>query len=109
MVVSTGRGGLIAVYTFGCLLASDFSTGRYFHDERYYQDHGWPKLTAFLIAAAVTWSLSIKRHGEISATSPNPPLKDGFLRTEDALFFIQARYWPLILCALGVVFYFYKA
>jgi hypothetical protein len=73
MVVSTGTGGLIAVYTFGCLLASDFSTGRYFPDERYYQD------------------------------------QDGFLRTEDALFFIQARYWRLILCALGVVFYFYKA
>ncbi len=108
MVISSGRGGLIAVYTFGFLLASDFATGRYFRDERYYQNHGWPKLAAFIAAAAITWSLSIKRRGEISAASPNPPLKDGFLGTEDALFFIQARYWPLILCGLGVIFYFYK-
>ena len=68
MVIASGRGGLIAVYTFGFLLATDFTTGRYFHDGRYYGDHGWPKLAALLVAAAVTWSLTVKRHGELSAT-----------------------------------------
>jgi hypothetical protein len=107
MIVWSGRGGIIAAIVVGSLLATDFLTGKYFHDAAYYEQHGWPKLAAFLIGASITWVLSIPRERALSASNPEP-IKVSFLRTQDTLFWIPARFWPLVLCGLGVVFYFYR-
>lgn len=106
MFIYRGRGILIAGVTFGCLLATEFATRLRFHDDRYYQEHGWPKLVGFFIAAGVVASLSGFTLGSLSEM--NPPPKTSMFRKDDELFFIPAQYWPPILCLLGIGFYFVR-
>ena len=107
MIAYRGRGGLIALIAFGCLVLSEFLTNRYFHDDRFYATHGWPKLVGFLAAAAIVWRLSLNL-GEDAVPSIREEERQAFFRSSDDFFFVGARYWPAILCVLGVVFYFYR-
>jgi hypothetical protein len=106
MIVWRGRGILVAAITLGCLVATELLTRLFLHDNAYYQQHGWPKLVGFLIAAGLIWWLS-EREGD----DPNGVHSAGtepFLRQQDTLFHISVRYWPRILCVLGIVFYFVR-
>lgn len=111
LLISRGRGALVAVIAFGSLLASDFLTARYFSDEKYYQEHGWPKLTGFVAAAVIVKLLSPRGSSDEYLHYPldrtHSPERRKLFRKEDSLFLIPVRYWPLILCTLGVVFYYY--
>jgi hypothetical protein len=97
-----GQGYLVPIITFGCLLLSDWLTTVLFGDKDFYADHGWPKLTAFLVAAALVFGIDrlldsgVKYDDEIAS-----PTKD-----HDTFFFLPVRYWPLILCGLGILFFF---
>ena len=122
MIVWRGRGIVIALIAFGCSLAAELFTRARFHDDNYYQQHSWPILVAFCVSAMIVGFLA-------SPYTPPPdvPLKDwldapsapapavepekprfriAFFRPTDSLSFIPARFWPLILCAMGVLFYF---
>jgi hypothetical protein len=105
-IIWSGRGILVPILTFLCLLLSDAITAAYFHDKDYYAAHGWPKLVGFLVAAGLVW---------IFAPRPAPKETDPDLLpyeqltppdNEDAFFFVPMRYWPVILSVLGVIFYF---
>src|SRR5215469_13358854 len=65
MIVWHGRGAIVAAVAFGCLLVSELICRAYFHDDKYYQQHGWPKLAAFLVAAGVGWLLQRDEHAEV--------------------------------------------
>ncbi len=124
MIIHRGRGGLIALITFLCLLAAEAFTRIHFHDDSYYQQHPWPKLVACLAAAALVWWLSprtekapvaphfdrsfLVSHSQESPITETEPsaFKLTLFRDYDSLFFIPVKYWPLLLCALGVVLYF---
>lgn len=106
MIIWNGRGFLIAVIGFGSLVVMELFTRAWFHDDTYYQKHGWPMLLGFLAAASVIWLLAPSRKDELDAQSnQDSPVKETLLREQDRLFFISARHWPLILAALGVVCY----
>ena len=131
MLIHRGRGGLIALIAFLCPVVLELVTSAQFHNDHYFQQHGWPRLTGFLLAAAIVWWLSPRtvRHRphpqqqdwlvSSSSTVPGPtssgltgssdgaersPFRPRIFRPTDSLFFIPARFWPLILCALGVLF-----
>jgi hypothetical protein len=108
MVIRRGRGVLVAVIAFGCLIATEFFTRGWFHDDTYYQQHGWPKLLGFLIAAVIVWLLLGRRSEEHAGTVVQATSNAAVLRREDQLFFISVQHWPLILCLLGAVFYFVR-
>jgi hypothetical protein len=109
MIVWRRKGFVIAVVTFGCLFASDGLTARHFQDHNFYATHGWPKLTGFLVAAAIVWALSYRRKkDETLGIQEDETPRHPFLEDEDSLFFIPARYWPGILGALGVLFFFIR-
>lgn len=123
MIIFRGRGIVVAGIAVACLLAAEVYTRARFHDDNYYQQHGWPKLAAFALAALVTWWLSPQpgtspqalQSPETGISTPslmNTPtaperssFRVGFFRPQDSLFFVPVRFWPLILCALGVLFY----
>jgi hypothetical protein len=96
MIVWRGRGVLVAVIAFVRLLLTELITRQVFHDNSYYQGHGWPKLLAFLCAAGLIWLL-LRR-----------PSGSAVFRQDDALFHIRIKHWPLILSLLGIVFYFVR-
>lgn len=111
LLISRGRGVLVGVIAFGSLLTTEFLTNRHFHDESYYQKHGWPKLTGFAVAAAIVRLLSPRVNFNESVSYPisgtRPPDRRSLFRKEDSLFLVPVRYWPWILCALGFAFYYY--
>ena len=106
MIVWRGRGYWIALIAFGCLLLSDWLTGIRFHNTEYYAQHGWPKLAAFFLAAVIVWPLALRREDEV--INGEQLYKESFFGPQDTLFFVPARYWPLILAGLGCIFYFVR-
>lgn len=106
MIIWHGRGFLIAIVGFGCLVVMELFTRAWFHDDTYYQKHGWPMLVAFLVAAGLIRLLAPSGVTEVCPeSSQDSPAKTSVLRDQDRLFFISARHWPLILGTLGVVCY----
>ena len=107
MIVWRGRGIFVAIITFVCLLVTELLTRFFFHTHTYYQQYGWPKLAGFLVAAALVWSLSQRKRDDLSGIQN--AIREPLLREQDTLFHISVRYWPRILCVLGVVFYFVRS
>jgi len=106
MIIWRGKGILIALIAFGCLLLAEYATRSAFHDDRYYQTHGWPKLAAMWLAAGLVFALQSKLGGGPPRVLVDKETgKEISLPARDALFFIPVRYWPPILAALGVAFF----
>lgn len=106
MIVWHGRGFVVAIITFACLLSAELVTRYLYHDNTYYQRQGWPKLVAFLVAAGLVWRLSRREDGDyamVQLTGRGP-----LLREQDTLFHISVKYWPGILCLLAIVFFFVR-
>jgi len=106
MIVWHGRGAIVAAVAFGSLVVSELVC-RAFRDDSYYQQHGWPKLAGFLVAAGAVWLLQ-RQQAEAHEAANCQIRKEPILRPGDSLFFVPVRFWPLILCGLGVVFYFVR-
>ena len=123
MFIHSGRGGLIALITFVCLVAAEVYTRLHYHSNDYFQEHSWPKALACLAAAALVWWLSphsekhsadprfektwlVSHSQELPIAESEPPFfKLTFFRKQDSLFFIPVRLWPWLLCVLGAVLY----
>jgi hypothetical protein len=106
LIASQGRGILAAVIAGGCLLATELCTRACFHDDKYYQQHGWPKLVGFLVAAGLVWGMLPRRESGLSAGGAMRTRESGgVFQEQDQLLLVPVRYWPAILCALGIVFY----
>ncbi len=107
MIIWTGLGFLVAVITFGCCFAAECLVERAFHDDRYYQAHGWPKLVAFVVAAAVVGVVGRylrRRQGRVLI---DPKTGDEVIvGRQHTFFFIPVEYWPPILLILGIIFLF---
>lgn len=107
MIVWRGRGIVIALIAFACLVFAELFTRSMFVDRRYYQVHGWPKLAGFWLAAALVYSLrSWLGGGRESWSVDSETGKEMKHSEEDSLFHVRVRFWPLILVGLGVVFFF---
>src|SRR5262245_61144370 len=57
MIIWSGLGFLVPVIAFLQLFLTEAAVEGMLRDDTYYQTHGWPKLVAFLIAAAIIWPL----------------------------------------------------
>jgi hypothetical protein len=108
IVVAKGRGFIIAIIAAGYMLLSDFVTSAHFHDNNYYAQHRWPKLSAFFAAACTVWWMTHWREDEVLAGTYQTTARQSILRERDSLFFISAKYWPGILLALGIASYFVR-
>jgi hypothetical protein len=106
MIIWRGRGIVIALIAFGCLLFTELATETTFSDADYYQTHGWPKLAALWLAALIVYQMlpwfevQRTRFGYIPGQPEVVP--------QSELFFVPARFWPQVLIALGVVLLFVK-
>lgn len=109
MIVWRGRGGVIALIAFGCLLLTELTTRSAFSEPNYYQNHGWPKLVGFWIAAGIVYALkSWLGVGDVRTLVDKGTGKEIRASSEGQLFFIPARYWPVVLLVCGVAFYFVR-
>jgi hypothetical protein len=107
MIIWRGKGIVIALIAFGCLVFTEIFTRSMFGDERYYQTHGWPKLVGFWVAAGLIYALRSWLGGGQERTLIDKATGEEIkMSSESALFFIPARFWPSILLGLGIVFLF---
>ena len=103
MLIWRGKGFLIALIAFGGLLISELGT-RAVWDKDYYASHGWPKLVGFWIGALVIYALrSWLGVGRTQTLVDKGTGREVVLNQEATLFFIPARFWPVILAAIGIV------
>jgi hypothetical protein len=109
MIISfRGRGWVVGIITVVCLLLSDLLTSIRFRDSNYYGRNGRPKLVAFWVAAGIVrWMLPRAEEdvplGRQEVSGQNP-----VLRERDSFLLLPVKYWPLVLLALGVGFYFVR-
>ena len=107
MLIWRGRGGLIALVAFGCLVLTELFTRYTFIEKNYYQHHGLPKLVGFWVASGIVYAMrpwfGVGQERSLIDKATRQEMK---ISGESQLFFIPARYWPAILLLLGVVFFF---
>ena len=109
MIIWKGRGFVIAFVAFFCLLVTEWSVEYLLADTAYYQEHGWPKLVGFWLAAIITYALSLtvlKTQERIVVDQ-----KSGekiTLRDNHTLFFIDIKYIAFVFFILGIVFFFIR-
>jgi hypothetical protein len=109
MIVWRGRGIAVALIAFGSLILVELFTRSRFVEKDFYQNHGWPKLVGFWMAAALVYALRSWLGGGQEAVSIEPRTgKETRLSSKNSLFHISVRYWPLILFGLGIVFFFVR-
>lgn len=111
MIIWSGKGFLVVVIGFGCLLLTEVLVEGVTKDGQYYQDNGWPKLIAFLIAAVIVWPLgrffNRKRPDrELIDPKTGERVVLKFSGREHSLFFIPMHYWAPLFVVLGIVFLF---
>jgi len=100
----SGRGFLVPAITFASCLAMELFVRAAHHDDKYYQTHCWPILTAFLISAFAIYIISrgLVARRELRDVATGELV---VLQQEHRFLFIHVRYWPAILCVVGVVFF----
>ena len=109
MIIWHGRGVMVFLIAFGCLLLTELFTRAVFGGTTYYQSHGWPKLVGLWLAAGLVYalrsSLGVGRERTLIDKVTGQEIK---VSLEGRFLFIPARYWPAILLAAGVVYFFIR-
>lgn len=108
MIIWRGKGIVVALIAFGCLVLSEIVSRSAFGDEKYYQGHGWPKLIGFWVAAGLVYAFRSWFEGAKRTVVDEKTAKEIMLSSENALFFVPVRFWPPILLGLGVIFFFVR-
>jgi len=110
MSIWRGKGFVIAVIAFGCLVLTELLTRSAFTESNYYQTHGWPKVVALWVAAGVVYALrswfGVGQERTLLDKATGQEIK---VSQEGQLFFVSARYWPAILFVVGMLFLFVRA
>jgi len=103
-LVWSGKGFWVPVVTFLSGLGMEFFVRVHFHDDHYYQTHGWPIFCAFSFSAVVIATISKMCVNERELRD----VKTGeivVLRQNHTFFFVNIKFWPYILVVLGAAFY----
>ena len=107
MIIWRGKVIAVALITFGCLVLSDLASRLISGDDKYYETHGWPKLIGFWVAAGFVFALRSWFEPAVTGAEIQTG-KEVSPPPQNELFFVSVRFWPPILLALGVVFFFVR-
>jgi hypothetical protein len=99
-----GKGWFVPAITFASCLAMELVVRAIYHDNTYYQTHGWPILVALFLAAFLVQVVS----REWVYSRELRDVKTGeivVLRPQHSFLFVPVRFWPTLLCLFGIVFF----
>ena len=105
MLIWRGLGCLVAVITFLVSLMLEFAIERFYKDDTYYQTHAWPLALAFFISALIifTWNYNYLKNEPSRILIDKDSGSEVSIKRAYDLFFINVKYWPLILLALSLL------
>jgi len=107
MIIWSGLGFLVPVGAFVCFLITQIATNSLLNDERYYTEHGFPKLIAFWVAAGLMFLVGRPLSNKDARVLVDKQTgQEVILKPSHTFFFIPIEYWAPILLVLGIVFLF---
>ena len=108
MIIWTGYGFVIAIIGVISLVAAQTGVNAVMGDPTYYDEHAWVKTLAMIFAAALTWQFAVvtRKINKARNLVDEETEKSVVLKRSDSLFFIDARYWPIIYLVIGIAFLF---
>lgn len=103
MIIWSGRGFLIAVLAFASCLGTQLVASQITGDQGYYEKHPWLIGVAMVAAALILWLVGrwvfpSKGRWVVDKETGQELQLEG----KHSLFFIPARWWPLILLIVGL-------
>ena len=109
MIFWSGRGGFVALIVFVMVFLAEFGSENYFQDKTYYQTHAWPMAVAFFCAALLTFFLARYLGQNLGRTVIDKATgQEIILKPSHRLFFVDIKYWPIILACIGVAVFIFK-
>src|SRR5579871_941595 len=131
MIIWSGAGIFVLAIVLIVLVLTDLSLGALFHDPKFYAQHGWPKLLAFWMVAAILWpwgrwlhrnqprfkelvdpetgermKVYMPRPKELADPETGERIQVNMDSGSHTLFFIPVEYWGVIFAVLGIVMLF---
>jgi hypothetical protein len=109
MIIWRKWGILVVIIALACFAGSNLAMRAIFQEEGYYQEHGWPKAVAALVAALILWPLGryMNRSEERNLVDPETGEAVKFATGGgNDFFFIPIEFWGAILAVVGVVLFF---
>ena len=102
-IIWTGRGYLVAVFTFGFSFLANLLANCLTGSSAYWDAHHWPFALALLCSAIVCWPLGCYFHNLKSRTLVDPKTgEEVTLRNSHTFFFIPFRWWAFILATIAL-------
>ncbi|WP_420454292.1 hypothetical protein [Rubrivirga sp.] len=104
LLIWTGRGYVVPLVTFACLLASEVATEHAVGDDTYFQEHGWPVALAFVVAGLAVAVLARRYDRRLPRVRADPAAGErvSVESRSDTFFFAPLRVWPHVLFAAAV-------
>jgi len=106
-LVKKGLAFAIVIFAFIVLALTGLGVDTAFADERYYRDHGWPKLLAMVIAAIPIYLLGRYVDSRSAAVAGDQQTEYsivvGAMRASSG----ALKVWPVILVIFGIVMLFF--
>jgi hypothetical protein len=102
-VIWSGKGYLVAVFTFGFSLVANLITNYLTGNGAYWDAHKWPLAISLFFSSAVCWLLGVDLDRREARVLLDPITGEQVvLKQSNTLFFIPMRWWGPIL-AIGSV------
>lgn len=102
MIIWSGYGIIVAVIAFISLMLTQLTVDGILN-HGYYTAHGWPKLTAFILAGILTLLLGNylnAKQGKVVIEKATG--RELLLKPNHSLFFINIQYWGYIFFIIGL-------
>jgi hypothetical protein len=107
MMVWQGSGFLAALVGIALMVLTDLTVRARTHDPDYYHAHGWPKLVACWIAAAVIYALARYLDSRpATMVIGRGTGREIEMKRVHSLFFLPLKYWPYLYLIFGVIGFF---
>jgi hypothetical protein len=104
MLIWRGLGYFIAVIIFLVSLTMELTIERFYKDDNYYQTHAWPLALALFTSALIifTWYNNYLKNEPNRVFIDKDSGSEFTIKRSHDLFFINVKYWPLILFSLSI-------
>lgn len=103
MIIWSRFGIFAPIIAFASLVLTEYSVEMLFDDQNYYQEHGWPKFLALLIAGSLCFSLGQALNKKKSKIYIDKETGEEIVvKKRHTFFFISIEYWAIIFPILGM-------